>query len=178
MNLIAHISSIFLLIVLQAGCSNQKETTKTADSTADTTRTDTIYVMEEKPGDSLLVGYEQTPCFGRCPVYKMKIYQSGFATFEGINFLDRMGFYSYNFQESQLNAIRENIEDANPAELKKKYERPGVTDLPSRKVTFVVDSARKTVDVVQEEPPQVTVLIDQLQELAEETEWKAYEMRR
>jgi len=35
------------------------------------------------PGDSLFVSLSRTPCYGRCPIYKLDIYDSGYSEYEG-----------------------------------------------------------------------------------------------
>src|SRR5262245_38911323 len=45
------------------------------------------------PGDSLFFHMERTPCFGRCPVYKLDVYRSGYATFDGSQNTPLIGQY-------------------------------------------------------------------------------------
>jgi len=90
--------------------------------------------MVEKPvspKDTLTIAFEKTACFGRCPVYKVKVFQSGFATFEGLNFTEKMGLYSYQFSESEIKSIYEDALQIGYFELDASYDDTRITDLPS-----------------------------------------------
>ncbi len=46
-------------------------------------------IKEVHPFDYITL--ERTPCFGCCPVYKIKVYSSGLVEWEGIDFVARKG---------------------------------------------------------------------------------------
>ncbi|RKX65008.1 MAG: hypothetical protein DRP41_03740 [Thermodesulfobacteriota bacterium] len=46
-------------------------------------------INEVHPFDYITL--ERTPCFGCCPVYKIKVYSSGLVEWEGIDFVDKGG---------------------------------------------------------------------------------------
>jgi hypothetical protein len=52
-------------------------------------------------GDTLEMEFSKTPCYGQCPVYEVKVYESGFAIWEGKNFTDRMGTFSAEISASE-----------------------------------------------------------------------------
>ena len=70
---------IFLFIAVLAatiGCKSQKSTATDLVESEPKVQ-DTLVVFIEKPvqpKDSLIIAFEKTPCFGRCPVYKIKVY--------------------------------------------------------------------------------------------------------
>ncbi|MFN9039726.1 MAG: DUF6438 domain-containing protein, partial [Planctomyces sp.] len=41
--------------------------------------------------DSLFFSLERTPCFGQCKTYRIRVYRSGFAVYEGSSFVEKTG---------------------------------------------------------------------------------------
>lgn len=87
---------------------------------------------ELKPfmADDSFFKMSRTPCFGRCPVYKLEIKQNGFAILEGIRFFDFEGVHEGQFSETQLNQITALAEQFGYFNFEHVYDAP-VTDLPS-----------------------------------------------
>src|SRR5690554_8070209 len=97
---------LFFITIIAAmmSCKNQKDAAADMASN-ETVAQDTLVVVIEKPvqpKDSLIISFEKTPCFGRCPVYKIKVFESGFAIYEGINFAEKMGTYSTRSEERRV----------------------------------------------------------------------------
>lgn len=80
--------------------------------------------------DSLFMTFERTPCFGKCPAFRVIIYRNGNATYEGTQFSDHMGMHTGNFGKEIPLAMLAEAERIGFFELEKKYDGP-VTDLPS-----------------------------------------------
>ena len=100
---------ILFVVTFVWACNGPKEVADSNSEAAATTSPDTIVMVVEKPVepiDSLVISFSKTPCFGRCPVYKVKVYESGFATYEGLNFAEKLGLYSYRFSNEEIEAIR------------------------------------------------------------------------
>jgi len=70
---ISRLSAAFSILVIAAACSTLYPSTKNVDS----------YQLRAR--------YEQGPCFGRCPVYKLSLYQNGLVVYEGERFTNRPG---------------------------------------------------------------------------------------
>ena len=43
------------------------------------------------PADSLFFTLTKTPCFGKCPAYTVKVYRSGFSTYNGKSHVEKTG---------------------------------------------------------------------------------------
>lgn len=41
--------------------------------------------------NQVVVAMERTPCYGKCPTYKLEIYENGLVTYDGIRFVDNIG---------------------------------------------------------------------------------------
>ena len=149
-------------------------------SAATETHIDTIVViMEKEPAtqDSLLIAFEKTPCFGRCPVYKIKVYGSGFATYEGLNFAERMGLYSTRFGEEEIRNIFNLAEAADYRGFQNEYDDRRVTDLPSTISVLVFQGERHRVKSRLGAPEHVKMFHENLAELLTGKDWEPYDER-
>ena len=81
--------------------------------------------------DSLLLSWERGSCYGRCPVYNVKIYKSGYGEYESVRWTNfENGLYSFNLTQSELNNMMQGAEDINFYDLDSFYDSD-VSDLPS-----------------------------------------------
>lgn len=167
------------LILVGTACQSQRAAAET-ETAAEEPSVDTVVVVMEPPaeqGDSLLIAFEKTPCFGRCPVYKIKVYRSGFATYEGINFAERMGLYSAYFSEEEIADIFETAKAAGYLDFQSEYDDPRVTDLPSTISTLVFDGEKHRVKARMDIPPRVKDFHENLAVTLAEKAWKPYDQR-
>lgn len=132
---------VFVSIGLIAlSCRNKAEVATPA------TATSTSSSQQKPQPDSLILSYERTPCFGRCPVFAIMVYKSGYTTYEGKMNTEYSGM---NYQYMDLEIIKGIINRANEVgffTLRDEYDG-GVSDLPYRK-TFVryKSSSKKVVN--------------------------------
>jgi len=92
--------------------------------------------------DSLFASIERTPCFGRCPAYKLQIYKSGYTLYEGKHFVDNIGFFSTQTTKEEMDMLLKKAEAVNLYSLKDTYDGP-VTDLPSTTTVLNADKRKK-----------------------------------
>ncbi len=168
------ISGWFILVA--AGCNSKKAVV--AEDNTEVLR-DTVYVMVEQPAenDSLLLSYETTPCFGRCPVYKIKIFKSGFAIYEGLNFAEKMGSYAYTFSEKEIDEILEMANEVDYRELEDVYDDPRISDLPSTQSEISFGANSKKLKTRANIPPAVKAFHTNLGVYLVEKDWKSYSLR-
>jgi|JI10StandDraft_1071094.scaffolds.fasta_scaffold336191_1 hypothetical protein len=91
----------------------------------------------------LVVGLEQTPCFGTCPVYTVSVRRDGRATYDGRAHVLHVGTREHSVSASTLLALDEAIERAHVETLATSYEQRFVTDLPTT-ITTVTDRHGRT----------------------------------
>ena len=170
---------IFLFIAVLAAsmsCQSQKNTAADLAENAAATQ-DTLIVIVEKPvqsKDSLIIAFEKTPCFGRCPVYKIKVYQSGFALYEGINFAEKMGMYSAVLTESQIENIYDSAIEIGYFDLDAEYNNPLITDLPSTISRINYDGRDHRILARNNVPERLKIFHDNLSITLLEKNWKPY----
>jgi len=122
-----------LFLVFGQACRSKAPAAETANSQqADAElASDTIFAEAAPiPRDSLVLSLERTPCFGQCPVYRVKVYESGYATYEGINFVDRMGHFYTRLTDAEVQAIRSAAEAGGFFGFEEQYDLQGLQDLP------------------------------------------------
>lgn len=128
-------------------------------------------------GDSLLISYSRTPCFGQCPVYKVHVYKSGYATYEGINFVDRMGTYATRISDGELDDLFESAREAGFFEFERVYDHPGLQDLPSTTLMMERDGQRNHVTIRYEVPHSVKSFFEKTAQWFDSRDWKAANLK-
>ncbi len=127
--------------------------------------------------DSLVIALDKTPCFGRCPIYKVRIYRSGFATYEGINFVERMGLYSAQLSEQELEGLFAKAEQGGFYDFDEVYDDPRIQDFPSAILTFSPQGQKKKVTIRHEIPPDVKAFFEDMERRFDAMDWRPYSLR-
>ena len=83
----------------------------------------------------LIISLEKTACFGTCPVYKIKIYDSGKATYEGLRHVEKTGLHYLTISESEKNKILIEAKKIGFNKMKNEYTER-ITDLPTTYITI------------------------------------------
>lgn len=120
--------------------------------------------------DSLVFSYERTACFGQCPIYKIHVYESGYATYEGINFVDRIGKYNQYIDPSIVRYIREEADKLGFFSLQDQYKNDA-SDFPAM-ITFIRSGNRKKLVRNESMGPQaLTDLQKTIERSFSEVQW-------
>lgn len=122
--------------------------------------------------DSLLFHFERSPCFGRCPVYKLIIYESGHTRYEGINFVDNMGYYQAKISPSEIAQIYSLIAETNFFELNDVYDNENITDLPSMIFRARAMGQDKKIIARYEFPEALKEMATAIDEMFEDKDWQ------
>lgn len=132
--------------------------------------------IAESPKDSLFLYYQKTPCFGTCPIFKMTIYQSGYAIYEGDNFVDMMGTFQARFSDEHMASISAVARHIGYFDMGERYDDPMVTDLPSTIVEMIDERGeRKKVLNRYQGPAELQDLYKLINEIIDQVEWKPIE---
>jgi hypothetical protein len=79
----------------------------------------------------LLVSIERTPCFGRCPVYKLVIYQNGYALRYGRANVSFTGWSEARLSAQQLEEIYQYVQEHKIYDLEEEYVLLRIVDYPT-----------------------------------------------
>ena len=126
---------IFLSSVLYS-CSNQLKLSNTEEADK---------LMSES---KQVVYLERTPCYGKCPTYKVEIYANGIVNYEGIRFVDMVGTYVGLLDESDIEGITDKALELGYFEFEDTYpvNTQPPQDLPQ--TISMINAAGKTQRVV------------------------------
>lgn len=159
------IISIVAIAFAGIACSTKK------NATPATTEQSNSGVKVDK-SDSLFVTLERGYCFGTCPVYKVEIYNSGYAVYTGTANTEKIGTFTTKFTKDQLNSLTKVAKEINYMSLDDVYDNKGVTDLPSHTSSIVINGERKTVKRRHGYPESILVFEKQIDAIVAEATWK------
>lgn len=141
---------VILIAGLLLACAQKQTvtTTKTAPTPPTEPQTKGHYDGPRFGGpgktDSLFFSMERTPCFGQCKAYRINVYRSGYATFEGRSNVELEGMHFGHVGKDTLATLLREAEKIQFFELEDKYDS-NVTDLPSSIIRIVGGNRDKRV---------------------------------
>lgn len=169
--MLMRLPSITLLLTLPIvfACGNQRNAASaTPPAEAPTAVSpETVPVVDQSgprfggaaKADSLFFSLERTPCFGACRAYSIKIYRSGFATFDGRMNVDLMGAHSTRISTATMEDLLTRSEGSGFFGMNDKYDAQ-VTDLPSTIIRIVSNGRDKKVVARVGTPPAFKALAE------------------
>jgi len=131
---------------------------------------DTNEIKQDK-SDVTYAVLERGACFGRCPIYKVKIFADGKATYEGINFVDLMGRHETEFTADELSLIEEKAFEFKLDTMSKVYDQPMVTDLPTTIIGVTVNGKYKQIKMRHKYPETLRSYRNFIEELIQSKTW-------
>lgn len=97
------------------------------------------------------------PCYGRCPVYTLRIYDNGIATYKGERHTERLGLYIKQLPMEEVTAIFNKFSEANIWQFKSVY-KSDIPDFQTVSLTFIEEGDFKTVTGKDGRPDEVMEL--------------------
>lgn len=107
--------------------------------------------------NTLVFTYEQTACFGQCPVYKLEIYANGLVKYEGKAFVKKEGSYTKQISKEQVNELIELFLASNFFDFEDEYTST-VQDFPTYYFSFTHDGKTKRVKDYYGSPDELKAL--------------------
>jgi len=118
-----------------------------------------------------LVAMEKGPCFGRCPVYSMTVYQNGVASYDGKQYSDLEGLQVKRISNAALAELKSTLESANLFRFQDAY-RSRLPDLQSVKITYYTEDRYKSIIGKDGRPKPVTEIQQLLEEIVNGGGWE------
>ena len=148
------------LIIMACGTSKNADTTSNTQSSVEpvvqTTSTEHQIIFENlAEGDSLFASIKKSFCYGTCPVFEMRIYNSGYTEFDGKANVEMMGLHITKLRTEDMILFIDKANEIKYMEMKDEYDNPGITDLPSTTTSIVMNGQRKTVRRRVDYPPEI-----------------------
>lgn len=176
-----YILSLVASLSILASCSSTKEVTKDTNTSAveisspQETEQETIFTDIAK-GDSLFASVKKGYCFGTCPVYVMKIYNSGYVKLEGKANLDQVGVFSAQLTKKQMMAFVDYAVEMNYMGLDDEYDNIYISDLPETTSSIVLNGKRKSVRRRHGYPKSIVVFEKMFASLLETEKWTQHKV--
>jgi hypothetical protein len=80
--------------------------------------------------ESLFISMERTPCFGRCPSFRVKIFNTGRVEYTGDSDVEKMGYHTSTLSKEQIKQLQAKITQIALFKMQDKYDA-NITDIPS-----------------------------------------------
>jgi hypothetical protein len=116
------------------------------------------------------LSFERTPCYGKCPKYKLLISKTGLMTYEGIMFTEKTGQWQKRISPKELNGIYQKFDRADLAQYADEYPS-GHTDMASKIISFKKGQTLKTIRMEGEHPQPLKHLSAYLDSIANSPQW-------
>ncbi len=178
MNLRILLPALFCSLCLVAGAQDKTTVTKSPSPNAPTSVKSPRVAKTKSPRfggiaktDTLFFSMERTPCFGTCKAYRINVYRSGYATFEGRAHVEKEGMHSGHVGKDTLEMLMKEAEKIRFFELKDKYDSE-VTDLPSSVIRIIGMGKDKRVIGRVGTPATFTSFFNKAEALLYPVAWK------
>ncbi|MDQ3100065.1 MAG: DUF6438 domain-containing protein [Bacteroidota bacterium] len=145
--------------------------TETSSGPGEVAASDAPVPNSEQKNDSLAFSIERGACFGKCPFYRLHVYKSGFATYEGLANMEKMGFYHGQVGPDTLQLLVAEAEKAGFFEMNAEYDRP-VTDIPSTTISVRRNGELKKVKGRVDPPQAFKQLATRVEEILLPMPWR------
>jgi len=94
--------------------------------------------------EAFFLTMERTPCFGKCPSYKITIFNTGKVLYDGKSHTKKIGKFEKQLTKKQLEEIQKMMKDIKLIEMKSIYDSE-VTDFPSTILYIVSNNQKKKI---------------------------------
>ena len=151
-----------ILLLLVTSCNPQKEVVSVPTPPSPS--------KSELSSKLVVVSFEQTACYGSCPVHKMNIFGQGFATYKGDRNVKQTGELIGNISIEKLNEILAKAKELKFFELDAEYTA-NMTDLPTTIISINDGTNKNTVVAYANYPDNLKMFIAYLFEVSQDTKW-------
>jgi hypothetical protein len=124
--------------------------------------------------DSTLTSISRRPCFGKCPVFELTVYKSGYATYLGEQNVTNKGFFETRLSLEIIKVITQEIRNARIESLDTLYNNKYLADYPNWSISVCDKQPKKMIRVNHENPPMELVNYGKLlDKISNEALWKS-----
>lgn len=125
-----------------------------------------------KNSDSLFAYIERTPCLGKCPIYSMTIYKSGYAIYNGKNFVEEKGIFEGYISPKIRKEIKRIAKEIQYFEMKSIYTDTLIMDLPTTYTQLHFEGQNKKIIAKAHVPTPLLHFQKYLDGIVQKTVWE------
>ena len=130
-----------LLVIAISACAQQKKTTTTTKTTS--SKTTKTKVSKSAPVISYM-SMDRTACFGKCPSYKLEVYNTGLVRYTSIMFTEYEGVYEKNVGAIKTTALLSHFSKNSVDTCSETYQN-SIPDVPGLIYSFKYGSTTKKI---------------------------------
>lgn len=161
--------TLLLITLLPAACKDKQSAVTETPTPA--VETQASGLGGPTSADSLVFVLQRTPCFGHCKAYRIEVFRSGYATFNGAANVEKMGPHEGRVGMDTLRTLLDQAEEIRFFDMLDLYDAD-VTDLPSTIVRIVANGKDKQVKARVGTPARFRAFADQAEGLLFPVAWK------
>lgn len=133
-------------------------------------------IIQSESTEKLII-LEKGGCFGRCPIYKVEIYDNGYVKFYGEKYIDKLGIYEKQLDKPSFNELLQKFNQAKFFEYDDNYESL-VPDAALIKLSFKdKKNPMKTITGKSERPKVIKDLQLDIEKIVAAFDWKVIEKK-
>lgn len=121
---------------------------------------------------NIFLSLERTPCYGTCENYKIIIYSNGYCTYEGKNFVEKIGIYESVIDSKKIELIKNKATEINYFSLENSYDLPGITDIPATITELIINGKSKRIENRYRGPQELKEFELYIDSIIKDLPWK------
>jgi len=116
-----------------------------------------------------VVKMSKSPCFGKCKIYSVTLYNNGVASFEGKANVEYIGSFVKKTDQAWFQKVKQYLETLEPNDMQAEY-KGGAMDVQTTTFSFYEGGNQKVIKGDFSMPPELQVLSKILEDMAMEKE--------
>jgi hypothetical protein len=125
---------------------------------------------EEQVVRTEMLNFQRGACFGRCPVFRFTVYSDGYAVYQGIRFVQKIGFHERFLTKGELSGLKDACEKAKLWGFEDSYERK-IADLPTVRFAYHKGDVVKRISGNLKMPDTLEEIFSICDNLTEKGKW-------
>jgi hypothetical protein len=158
---------VSIVLLSLSGCFSSKKTAGKTDATAEEKSEVTKNERKQE-----VLNFKRTSCFGRCPVYKFRVYADKSCELDAQLFFVVEGAHKGQLTQAQYDHIIAKVGEINFFELQDEYDNPLVQDIATTFITVTLDSQSKSIKSRYRAPATLRDFSTEIHELAKGLKWE------
>ncbi len=112
---------------------------------------------------TLILSMERTPCFGRCPIYTIELYENGLLLYNTKQFNDTVACRYLVLNKQQVDEVKTKFDTSGFFKMANKYpeDKQTPTDLPSCILFYNNGTHKKTITDKRWQAPETLTALEQ-----------------
>lgn len=120
--------------------------------------------------DDVKIEMTRGACYGKCPIYTIKVYEGGYTTLDASRFTKQVGKFSKKLSKKEYKNLVTAFDNANMYQYKEMYDN-GIADMPLISIIYKGEEGKKIVRGKDDRPAELLKLQSLIENLYNEDDW-------